>query len=267
VVAADALVSESTEPELAGLLEDGVTLLEFHDCAAGFELQDVAVRLRRHLHHGAPHGPIPLVQLDHGAAGEARVVGGEVVGSRLPHRPVHEIGARIVGIGVVVEEVADRKAAHDERDAVDVTLACELVGTIGDILLLTAEPKGLLEVVALRPDPRERRAGLLGFAIRKSGNPKRAVEAEALRELRVEIELAALPKPDAEERGRGPGLLKLSAAGQAVRARIGRAERRIALRQERRLRMNVPAVRFRQQALVSGSRLPRRVTKMLVEAD
>ena len=109
-------------------------------------------------------------------------------------------------VGVAVEEVADREAADDQRDAVDVALARQLIGGVGDVFLFAAETEGLLEIIALRAEFRERRAGLLRLAVGKAGKAQRAVEAEALRQLRVEIEFAALPQPHAEERRRGPGL-------------------------------------------------------------
>src|SRR6185312_13634640 len=147
-----------------------------------------------------------------------------------------------MGVSVVVEEISDRKAADDERDAIDVPLAGQLVGSVGDILLLAAETPGLLEIIALRTDFREGRAGLLRLAIGKTGKAERAVQAKPLRQLRVEIELATVPQAHAEEGGRRPGVLQLPAAGQAVRPRIGRAERWVALCQERGLGVDIPIV-------------------------
>ena len=120
-------------------------------------------------------------------------------------------------IGVVIEEVADREAADNKRDAIDVALTCELVRTVGDVFLLAAEPEGLLEVVALRTDLRERCAGLLRFAIGETGKAERAVQAKPLREFGVEIDLAAVPKPRAEKGRRRPCGLQLSTGRQVIR--------------------------------------------------
>ena len=109
-------------------------------------------------------------------------------------------------IGIGVEDIADGEAADGERDAVDVALAGELVGGVLDVFLLAAETEGLAEEVTLRAEFRIGRAGLLRFAIGESGEPERAVDAEPLSELGIEIELAAVPQPPSDEGGGGPGL-------------------------------------------------------------
>ena len=134
-------------------------------------------------------------------------------------------------VGIVVEEIADRKTPYDQRHAIDVALSRQLVGPVGDVFLLAAEPERLFQVVALRPDLRIFGAGLLRLAVWKAGQSNRAVETKALRELRVEIKLPALPEPHTEKRGRRPGRLRLPAPGEAVGAGIGRAEGGIGLRQ------------------------------------
>jgi hypothetical protein len=169
-----------------------------------------------------------------------------------------------VRIGVVVEVVADGEAADNEGDAIDVALAGQLVQGVGDLLLLAAEPEGLFEEIALCAKPRKWGAGLLRFPVGKTGQSQRAVDAETLRELGIQIDLAAVPEPRAEKGRRRPCGLQLSAARQAVGARIGRADCGISLRQERRLRVDAPDVRFRQQCLVT--RLQRQIAEMIVEA-
>ena len=101
-------------------------------------------------------------------------------------------------IGVVVEEVADCEATDDQGEAVDVALARELVRTVGDVFLLAAEAEGLLQVIALRTDLGEGRAGFLRFAVREAANPKRVPKAKTLCDFRVEIGFTALPQPAPE---------------------------------------------------------------------
>jgi hypothetical protein len=72
-----------------------------------------------------------------------------------------------------------------------------LIGRVRDFFLLTAETEGLAQVIALRADFGERRAGFLRLAIWKAGQSERAVQTKTLRKLRVEIKLAALPEPPA----------------------------------------------------------------------
>ena len=82
------------------------------------------------------------------------------------------------------------KRSDDQRDVIDVAFSRELVRRVGDLLLLAAEPKRLLEIVALGP-------GSSGTARRpsalrhwRSRRVRGAVEAKTLRKLRVEIALA-----------------------------------------------------------------------------
>ncbi len=128
-------------------------------------------------------------------------------------------------------------------------LPAQLIGGVGDVFLFAAEAKRLAEVIALHAKARKRRAALLRLAIGEAGEAERRVEAEALRQLGIEIELTALPQSPAEERRRCKGLSRLAAAGKAVGAFIGRANPRIGGRDEGGLGVNVPVRRFRQRSL------------------
>ncbi len=142
-----------------------------------------------------------------------------------------------------------------------------MVRRVGHLFLLAAEAEGLLEVVALRTDFRERRASPLGFAVGEAGKSERAVETKALRQLGVEVEFAAVPQPRTQKRGRRPRCLKLAAAGQALRARIGRVDRPVALRQRGRLGVDIPVAGLRQFGLAVDRRHPRRIAEMIVQAE
>src|SRR6201999_2209403 len=102
-----------------------------------------------------------------------------IIRSRRPYRPVHEIGARIVRIAVVVEEIADGKAADDERDPVDVTLARELIGSVLNLFLLATETESLFQIIALGAISRLGGARLLRLAVGKAGDAQRAADAES----------------------------------------------------------------------------------------
>src|SRR5262249_34765120 len=137
-------------------------------------------------------------------------------------------------------------AADGQCDPVDITLATELIGAVLDILLLAPEAEGLPEEIALSAKPRIGRTALLRLAVGEAGQSQSGVQAETLRELGVEIELAAVPQPPAQKRGVGPGLPDHAAARQAVRALIGRAKARIALENEGGLRVDVPVPGLRR---------------------
>src|SRR5215831_8424807 len=64
IIAGYALVAERAEPELAGLVEEGMALFEFDHRTTSLERQDVAVRLRRHLDECAAHRPVLAIELD-----------------------------------------------------------------------------------------------------------------------------------------------------------------------------------------------------------
>ena len=144
-----AAIGEGAEPQLAGLIEDRVTILEFDNRAAGLEGEDVAVGRRRHLEQAGAHRPILAVEFDHGAAGKPGQVGREIVGADDHIAQFMKSSARILRIGVAVEEIADGESADGYRDAVDVALARQLIGRVGHFFLFAAETKGLPEEIAL----------------------------------------------------------------------------------------------------------------------
>ena len=72
--------------------------------------------------------------------------------------------------------------------------------TIRNLFLLAAEAECLAEEIALRAEFRKIRAALLRFTIRKACQPERSVQAESLRQFRVEIQFAAIPQPPSEKR-------------------------------------------------------------------
>jgi len=172
-----------------------------------------------------------------------------------------------VRIGIVVEKVSDREAADHEGDAINIALALELIGAVRDIFLFASEPERLLDVVALRANFRERGACLLRLPVGESADAQRAVQAETLCKLGIEVKLAALPEPDAKKGRRRPGVLKLSAGGQAVGTAIERAKSRITLRQKRRLRMDVPDVGLGQRDFAAVGRPQRHIAELIVQAE
>src|SRR3984893_17009824 len=142
------------------------------------------------------------IECDDRAGREPRQIGREVIGAGRPDRPVHEIRARILGVRIAVEKVADGETPDRPRDAVDVALPSELKRAVRNLFLLAAEAECLAEEIALRAELRKLRATLLRFTIRKASQPERSVQAESLGQFRIEVELAALPHPPSENRFR-----------------------------------------------------------------
>src|SRR5262249_5060489 len=104
----------------------------------------------------------------------------KVVCNGLPKRPVLKIYAGVMRVSVVVKDIADGDAPDRHRDAIDVTLAGELIGSVLDGLLLATETKGLTEKVALRAKLWEVTACLLRFAIGETSKTQRASKSKAL---------------------------------------------------------------------------------------
>ena len=73
-------------------------------------------------------------------------------------------------------------------------------------------------------------------------NTQGRAETKALGDLRIDIDVGAIPRAIADERGGAYGILGLVGAGQAVRTFIWRVEGRIALRDEGELTVDIPIV-------------------------
>jgi len=101
---------------------------------------------------------------------------------------------------------------------------------------------------------RIREVRLLRLAVGKAGEPDRVVEAEALQEFGIVIDLPAVPEPRIEIEAVAPGLLQLWRGRQTVGTGIGRAERGMPLRQEGGLTVDFPAVGFGVRQLGPGLR-------------
>src|SRR6202022_2206842 len=178
--------------------------------------------------------------------------------------------AAMRGVGVAVEKVANGKSPDRQCHAVDVAFSSELKRAVRHLFLLAAEAEGLADEIALRAELRKIRTALLRFTIRKASQPERRVQAESLRQFRIEVELAAVPQPPAEKRIRRPCLSSLAASRNAVETLIGRAHARIPLRNKRGLPVNIPIKRFRYLHPAGGGRegrRPGRAPELIVQPD
>src|SRR5581483_11474227 len=137
-----------------------------------------------------------------------------------PDRPVEEVVARVARIGVVVEHVVHGEAADLDGQAIDVALARHLPIAALDLVLAAAKPEGLPQEQPRGAVARKQEARLLRLAVGIAGEADGVAQAEALQELGVVVELAAIPKLDAEESAGAPDLARLRPRCQAVRPRI-----------------------------------------------
>src|SRR5205807_3939587 len=122
-------------------------------------------------------------------------------------------------------------------------LARQLAVLALDRLALAAEAEFLAQEQPRGIVAREREVGLLRLAVGIAAGADRAGNAEALQQLGIVVELAALPQAHAEEGRRRPGLARLAVARQAVLALEGRVEGRVTLEDEGGLAVDLPAAR------------------------
>src|SRR5439155_952072 len=83
--------------------------------------------------------PILGVVIERDAEIVAAHVGGIVPGDVVDGGPIEELGARIVGVTVVVEGIGRRHLPEGDGQAVDVAIAGNGVRPVLDLLLLAAE--------------------------------------------------------------------------------------------------------------------------------
>lgn len=165
--------------------------------------------------------PILAIELDDGAACKARQIRRKVKSGGRPHRPVHEIDSRILGVGVAIEIIPYCEAPDRDRNAIDIAFSCQLVRSVSDVLPLASQSKCLPEKIPLRPKLGKVSSAFLRFAIRKARQAQCCPDTESLCQFRIEVELATFPKPPAQKRVNRPGFPRLTAARQAIRPLVG----------------------------------------------
>ena len=229
------------------LREQLIAHLQLDDVAAAAEdvhVEIVRVRDRVHQEVAGAQRPALLVQLGGRAIGQAELVGRIVERAGRPDRPVHEVLARVLGVGVAVEHVEHGEFADLQGEPRHVLLAGELQLAGAELLLLAAEAEGLAQEKPRGVVVRIGKVRLLRLAIGEAAKPDRVAEAEALQQFGIVIDLAAVPQPRIDEQAVAPGFLELACRGQAVGAGVGSTKRRISLADDGGLAMDLPAIRL-----------------------
>src|SRR5262249_15133510 len=167
---------------------------------------------------------------DHRAVAEPDPVGGIVEGAGRPDRPVHEILARVHGVGVGVEDVVDRESADLDGHPRDIALAGHLAVVALDGFLLAAEPERLPQKQARRAVAGIWKLRFLGFTVGEAGGAGRVVQPEALQKLWIVVELAPVPQLEAKKGAGGPRRSGLRPGRKAVDAEARRVKWRVGLR-------------------------------------
>src|SRR5262249_29593987 len=168
---------------------------------------------------------------------------------------------------VDIEHVVDSEPADLNGEPRYVLLAGQLAVAALDGLLLAAELEGLAQEQARRAVVRVWEIRLLRLAVGKPSGAGGVVQAEALQQLGIVIELAAVPEPQGEKGAHGPGISRLRPGREAVLAEVGRAEGRVALLDERGLPVNLPIIELGLRPVVEAGRVGRRRKGMIVEPE
>ena len=210
-----ALLDPADGAQLAGLREQRVARLQFGNilsAANDLRVEIVRVGHRAHQEVTAAQCPLLLVELGGDAVGEPEPVGGIIEGAGRPDRPVHEILAGVLGVGIAVKDIAHRELAGLQRQPVDVDLARELLLSAGKLLLLAAESEGLAHEQPRGVVVRVGEVRLLRLAAGKSGETDGVAQAEPLQQFGIVIDLAAFPEPGVQIKAVAPGGLCLTCA-------------------------------------------------------
>ena len=202
-------------------------------------LQRLPVRHFRQVERAEPQRPCTLIPFGRDAGAVAPGICRIIERARVDDRPVEEIAARIMGVAIGVEHVANAELADRQHQPVGAPAPRELVGGGLDRLAVSAQPDRLAEEQALQPDIGRAPADLIGLRAGKARDAQRIGQPEALIDLRVDPRLRPVPRPHTCVE-RGVERLPHLPGRQAVRPGIGRAEAEHPLRHQRRLRMDRP---------------------------
>src|ERR1700733_11693994 len=184
-------------------------------------------------------------QLEGGAVGIPFGIGGIIPSEGVDEAQVQELRARIMRVGIVVENIRRREFSRRHRETVDVDILAELILVGLEIFLAAALATALAEGLA-QEQPRHIglgriEAGLDRLAVGKAGDAEGSAHAKTLIELGIEIQRAAIPRQALPQESRNAyGLAPLLVAGQAVRSLIGRVKAEIALVDRRALGVQAP---------------------------
>ena len=146
---------------------------------------------RGKVEESAAHGPPGLCPFDGHALGKAPGVGGIVECARVHNRPVHEVRAGIMRVGVGVENIHNGKFTYRQDDIVRSLGAPQLVGSRFDALLFSPHVDDLPVKRAWQPQIWGVCTHLVGFPTRKAGYPDGIAEAKSLIDFRIDPDLAA----------------------------------------------------------------------------
>ncbi len=183
----------------------------------------------------AAHRPFGVVPLDHRAPRVAARVRGVVPGAGAHQRPIEELRARVVRVGVGVEVVDEREFSRDDGQAPRRGGPGRLVRPVVDLFSLAAEAEHLADEQARGRHDGRRVADPVDLPVRLAGDAQRAADAAAAAELGVQVHLGPRDEPHTHEQRRGDRHRLLRVRLQAVLPGVRGREARVSLLDHRRL--------------------------------
>src|SRR5581483_732730 len=201
----------------------GEAVFELGDHAPGVEVIFVhvdAVGEFGQLEKTVAGGPLGLVEFGGESGGVAERVAGKIPGFVGHECPAHKLCARIVGVGIVVEDVLEADLADGERDVGDVLLAREVERVIGDLLLVATEADSLTEEKAGEIDVGHAGTDAECFAVGKTFDAYCGAQAGSLPDERVRMEFRAVPGSKTGHDVEGNGFVDFAVVIEAVGAGV-----------------------------------------------
>ena len=134
------------------------------------------------------------VHLNGSSVGVAACVGGEVPRAVVHQRPVHELGARVVAIGVVVKHIRQGELSRGQGNAGGVHLSGNLILAARHQPATATQAPRLADEEARQADLGAGIVDAVDFAVRKPGDPKRGTQPIARENLGIDADLRAIPQ-------------------------------------------------------------------------
>src|SRR5271157_2579597 len=244
VIAHVRMIQKDHESGLSGAAVDLIAFFQLGDLPLRFQevpIEGSAVRDCRLREQAISQRPVLRGVVAACAVGVSADVGGVVPGAVVHQGPVEELGARIVGVAVVVHHVGGRKFADGDGQPPHVALASDLV----DVVRCPLPPAAAAESLTQK-QPRDIRRGVLDadarrFAIGKTGDAGRSAEAGATCGFGIEYELSVVSfgfaQPGCKKHRAGHRVGSRLHRLQAFRAGVGRREDVVHLGHDGCLRM------------------------------
>ena len=163
---------------------------------------DFSIGFRRQLKPAAAQGPPVLIPFDRSTIGIAPGVCRIVKAAGIDDRPVHKIGARIMGIAVGVKNIRHGQFAHGDCDIIGRRCRRKLIGPGIDGLACSTHFNHLTNKQALNPKIRRAGTNLVGPTVGKSRHTQRIAEAKSLINFGIDPALSTIPEsPTQNQRG------------------------------------------------------------------